>query len=157
MEIKRLIGVGAGVAVAATLAIPGLGGSALAGGGESFTVYAAPGGETSIDAGKPGFSAGDMDLHSSPLTRGGKAFGWNTGSCLTTAVSSKSADQVCQILLNLPDGQIVTEGAVRSGMGGPSAFPLAITGGTGRYQTARGQVHVTPSDGPVRIDVALIR
>jgi hypothetical protein len=157
MHTKRLIGIGAGAAVAAALAIPGFGGSAAATGGESFTVYAAPGGETNIDAGKPGFSAGDMDLHSSPLTRGGRTVGWNTGSCLTTAVTSTYADQICQILMNLPDGQIVTEGAVRSGQGGPGTFPLAVTGGTGRYQTARGQVRVTASDGPVRIDVTLSR
>jgi hypothetical protein len=143
MQTKRLIGVGAGVAVAAALAVPGLGGSAVAGG------------ETTIDAGKPGFSAGDMDVHSSPLTRGGKVVGYNTGSCVTTALTKKNLDQVCQIVLSLPDGQIVTEGAVRSGQGGPGTFPLAVTGGTGRYQTARGQVHVTPSDGPVRIDVRL--
>jgi hypothetical protein len=157
MNTKRLIGVGAGAALAAALGIPGLGGSAVATGGESFTVYAAPGGETSVDAGKPGFSPGDMDLHSSPLTRSGKVVGYNTGSCLTTAVTKQHLDQVCQIVLSLPAGQIVTEGAVRSGKGGPGTFPLAITGGTGRYQTARGQVHVTASDGPVRIDVTLVR
>ena len=152
---KRILGLGAGLALATAVTVPALTGSASASNGESFTVYAQPSSETNIDNGKPGFSAGDYDVHTDPLTRGGKTVGWNDGSCLTTSVSSTTFDQLCTFVLHLPDGQIVSDGAVRSGKNGPGIFLLAVTGGTGKYQTARGQVQVTASDGPVRIDVTI--
>ena len=78
-------------------------------------------------------------MHTDPLTRGGKTVGWNDGSCLTTSVSAKTADQLCQFVLHLPDGQIVADGAVRSGPNGPGTFPLAITGGTASTSQSAGK------------------
>jgi hypothetical protein len=155
MRNKRLVGLGAGLALATAVTVPALTGSAAAGSGQSFTVYAQSSSDTNIDNGKPGFSAGDYDVHTDPLTRGGKTVGWNDGSCLTTSVSAKTADQLCEFVLHLPNGQIVADGAVRSGQNGPGTFVLAITGGTGRYSSAGGELTVTASNGPVRLDVSI--
>jgi hypothetical protein len=158
MHTTKFIGIGAGIAAAAALAAPMLTGSAAAGGGESFTVYAVHPNETFVDAGRHGFSAGDTDVHSDQLTSGGKTIGWDTGSCLVTAVTPNRADQICQFVLNLPGGQIVADGAVQDGPKGPGTFALGITGGTSHYQTARGEITVTATDGPaVPIAVHVIR
>jgi hypothetical protein len=147
MNGKKIICGGAGLAVTAAVAVPLLTGSASASGSQQFTVYAVHGSETFVDVGKKGFSAGDNDVNSSQLTQGGRTVGWETGSCLTTAVSNQ-ADQICHFVLNLVGGQIVADGAVRSGQQGPGAFTLAIIGGTGSYRTAGGELHVTAGNGP---------
>ena len=158
MRSTRMIGLGAGaVVLAGSFAVPALTGSAAAGGNEAFTVYSVGANETSVDVGQHGYGAGDMDVHVARLARNGKTVGWDTGSCLTTAVSPRLATQICHIVLNLQGGQLVTDGAVQDGPKGPGTFHLAITGGTGRYRTASGEIAVTASDGPVRIDVAIVR
>jgi hypothetical protein len=60
--------------------------------------------------------------------------------------------------MSLPAGQITSSGLVRSTPAGPGTFFLAITGGTGAYQTAHGQVKITAtSTNEVPITLYLIR
>ena len=77
-------GAGAAAALAAT-------GSAAAGTAAlpkpgSFTLRAHHGSESSLDLGAHGFSAGDQDLFTGPLTRKGAAAGSFVGTCTTARV-----------------------------------------------------------------------
>jgi hypothetical protein len=142
-----VVAVGAGAA--ATLAATGTASAGTAGSARaaSFTVRAHHSSVTSLDLGKSGFSAGDQDLFTGPLTQNRTHAGSYTGTCTTARVGRKSADQLCTFVLHLAHGQIMASGATRSGASGPGTFALPILGGTGRYQTAAGQIAVTPTNG----------
>jgi hypothetical protein len=112
----------------------------------TFTVHVHHGTDTSLDLGDTGFSAGDQDLFTGPLTRHGTHVGHLVGSCTTARAGKTSADQLCEFVLHLGKAQITTAGTVSSGQQGPSTFTLPILGGTGRYDTAKGQIAVTPSN-----------
>jgi hypothetical protein len=154
----KIIGGSLGTAaVIAVIAVPALSGSASASTGSDFTVHAHRGTDSSIDLGRKGFSAGDEDLNTDSLTRGGKKVGWLAGSCTTVRAGSTSADQLCEFVLHLGGSQLVTQGVVRGGVHGPGTFPLAITGGAGKYRTARGQILVTATNGtsiPIEVQLA---
>jgi hypothetical protein len=154
---KTIIGGALGVAVgAALIATPMLTASASAGPGRDFTVRARNNTDMTIDNGAKGFSAGDVDVSAATLTRGGKRVGWLAATCTNTRVGRSSADQLCQFALHLGRSEVIAEGAVRAGEQGPGTFALAITGGTGRYQQARGQVLVTATNGksvPLRVEL----
>jgi hypothetical protein len=155
MTTKRTLGLGAGITViAATVATPLLAGSAAAS-AHSFTVRMHSLQDTSVDNGAKGFSPGDDDVQATRLTQGGKTVGWEVGDCLTARVA-KTADQVCRFVYHLPKGQLIASGAVRSGPQGPGGFTMAITGGTGTYSSARGEITMaSASQGavPVEVDV----
>ncbi len=58
----------------------------------------------------------------------------------------------CMFTYSLPGGDITTQGITRRASLGDvaEADVDGITGGTGRYQTARGEVHLLPSQGDRR-------
>ncbi|MFC9491418.1 hypothetical protein ACFTZM_35810 [Streptomyces hydrogenans] len=61
------------------------------------------------------------------------------GTCTTTRGGADEAEQ-CLVTYVLPDGQITTQGVYFDYIDqGP--FDPAITGGTGKYEKARGSVH----------------
>ncbi|MFB6902538.1 allene oxide cyclase barrel-like domain-containing protein [Streptomyces hydrogenans] len=61
------------------------------------------------------------------------------GTCTTTRGGADEAEQ-CLVTYVLPDGQITTQGVYFDYIDqGP--FDSAITGGTGKYEKARGSVH----------------
>lgn len=157
MTIKRSVVLGAGLtAIAATVATPLLAGSAAAS-AHTFTLRMHSVKDGNVDNKPTGFSAGDDELQATRLTQAGKAVGWETGDCLATSRGKSSADEVCRFIFHIGQGEIVSTGAVRSGKGGPGTFVLAITGGTGPYVGAQGEVSVTAvSHGgvPVTIDAS---
>jgi len=98
-----------------------------------FTVF-----DANIDVGAPGFSLGDMVVFSGNLQRQGQQVGRIGVVC--TFVSTANADRVeaqCPTTAILPDGQITTQGTI---VNRSLNFTLPITGGSGRYQGAGGQV-----------------
>ena len=99
--------------------------------------------ETSVDLGEKGFSQGDQELVALDLFRDGKKVGEAGNLCQFVRVTKASATDLCQVDMSLPTGQITAQGLVRSTPAGPGTFLLAITGGTGAYQTAHGQVKIT--------------
>jgi len=141
--------VAAGAGAAATLAATGTAsaGTAESSRAASFTVRAHHGSDTNIDLGKSGFSAGDQDLFTGSLTRNGNHAGRFVGTCTTARVGKTTADQFCTFVLHLVHGQIMASGTTRSGQSGPGTFALPILGGTGRYNTAAGQIAVTATNG----------
>ena len=99
--------------------------------------------ETNIDLGKKGFSQGDQEIVALSLFRDGKRVGEAGNLCQFVRVTRASATDLCQVDMSLPQGQLTAHGLVTSTPAGPGTFYLAITGGTGAYQTAHGQVKIT--------------
>jgi ABC-type cobalt transport system substrate-binding protein len=99
--------------------------------------------ETTIDLGHPGFSAGDQEIVALDLSRDGTKVGTGGSICQFVITTTSSASDLCQLALSLPDGQITAQGLVASTPAGPGTYFLAITGGTGSYRTAHGQVKIT--------------
>jgi hypothetical protein len=110
-----------------------------------------------VDIGKKGFSVGDAFTFSEAVDRHGKKVGVAGGSCTIVAVTKTSSSQQCAITAVLSRGQFTVEGIAKYSGNSSAAVHYAITGGTGAYRTARGQVSITPvSDSSDRIAVDLI-
>lgn len=92
-----------------------------------------------VGIGKQGPKAGSLFVFSERLTRGGKAFGSDHVVCTFTGKWPRETD-FCRALFVLPDGTIVVEGASARG-----PFTVAVTGGTGAYAGARGELRSTPT------------
>ena len=86
-------------------------------------------------------SKGDQTIFRDDLLRRGHVVGHESGTC--TATEDPSAQGVlpiiCQMTVELPQGQITAQGATSND---PEKH-LAITGGTGRYVGAVGEVILT--------------
>jgi hypothetical protein len=94
--------------------------------------------DPNIDLGAPGFSLGDEVVFSGNLLQNGKQLGRIGVVC--TFVSTANASRVeaqCPTTSILPGGQITTQGTI---VNRSLNFTLPITGGSGRYQGAGGQV-----------------
>jgi hypothetical protein len=114
--------------------------------------------ETLVDLGPKGFSAADQEVVAVTLFREGRKIGRGSSVCQFVQVTAKSAVDVCSVVLSLPAGQLTADGLVVSSPAGPGPYTLAITGGTGSYRTARGELTVTPRSGDtVPVTVRLIR
>jgi len=94
--------------------------------------------DPNIDLGAPGFSLGDEVVFSGNLLRNGEQVGRVGVVC--TFVSTQNADRVeaqCPATATLPGGQITIQGVI---VNRALNWTLPITGGSGRYDRARGQV-----------------
>jgi hypothetical protein len=94
--------------------------------------------DANIDVGAPGFSLGDEVVFSGNLLQNGKQVGRIGVVC--TFVSTANADRVeaqCPTTSILPGGQITTQGTI---VNRSLNFTLPITGGSGQFQGAGGQV-----------------
>jgi hypothetical protein len=109
--------------------------------------------DPNIDVGAPGFSLGDEVVFSGNLLRHGQQVGRIGVVC--TFVSTANADRVeaqCPTTSILPDGQITTQGTI---VNRSLNFTLPITGGSGRYQGAEGQVVSRDASTPTQPQVEL--
>lgn len=101
---------------------------------------------TFLNLGDPGFSLGDQVVFTNDLFKRGTKVGKDGGTCtLVRLAEDGSASFQCLGTNELPDGQITVQGMVTYGPGEEikeDPFLLAITGGTGAYKTAHGQVRV---------------
>ena len=94
--------------------------------------------DANIDVGAPGFSLGDEVVFSGNLLRNGQQVGRVGVVC--TFVSTQNPDRVeaqCPGTATLPGGQIAVQGVI---VNRALNWTLPITGGSGRYDRARGQV-----------------
>jgi len=94
--------------------------------------------DANIDVGAPGFSLGDEVAFSGNLLRHGEQVGRVGVVC--TFVSTQNADRVeaqCPGTATLPGGQIAVQGVI---VNRSLNFTLPITGGSGRYERAQGQM-----------------
>jgi hypothetical protein len=90
-----------------------------------------------VDNGESGFGEGDQIVFSNDLKQDGNKVGEDGGTCTVTRVAASGATTLhCLGTNSLPGGQISVQGFAAPG----EPFELAVTGGTGRYSKARGQV-----------------
>ena len=92
------------------------------------------------DIGDQGPSLGDATIFSDKLLQGGKQVGQQGGSC--TIVDVQNAGVNCVGTVKLRDGQLTYQGLVSS----DPTKELVVTGGTGAYAAARGEVTVRAVD-----------
>ena len=105
--------------------------------------------EAQLDLGAPGPSIGDRFIFSGNLVRNGKRVGVGAGDCVTVLFrpgldpqgEPEALTDQCVATLSLPKGQITAQGLVDRT--GPVPIRLAITGGTGAYRTARGELETS--------------
>jgi Allene oxide cyclase barrel like domain len=90
-----------------------------------------------VDLGTAGASLGDQVVFTARFDVDGQRIGFDGGVC--TLVQLPQVYQ-CVATNSLPKGQLTAQGLVDFNASGPANF--AITGGTQRYQTARGSVEV---------------
>ena len=103
-------------------------------------------------------NAGDLLVFSDDVYWSGEKVGFLDGTCALTRVSATSGRSNCTVTLTLPQGQITLQGAIRFLFAEEDTGPfyVAITGGTGAYDEAQGQVRVrTISETEERLTVML--
>jgi Allene oxide cyclase barrel like domain len=152
----------AAAAVAATaLIVPSVALATRGGGhghGKTFTLNAVQTADQFLDLGGTGLTSGDQSIFATAVSRDGHPEGVAGGSCtITTVDSSTTFTASCQATARLRGGMITTQALVTFGEGLQPPFTLAITGGTGQYRGAAGEVEVrqisdTTEDYIVRLD-----
>jgi hypothetical protein len=90
-----------------------------------------------IDLGEPGLSVGDSIVISDDLFQDGEKVGVHGGTC--TVVRVETVLFHCVVPFALPDGHITAQGLVRPEL---AEEQVAVTGGTGTYTTAQGELTV---------------
>jgi hypothetical protein len=90
-----------------------------------------------------GTALGDQIVFTSPLLKGDTEVGHQAGVCIVTSVARAEAQ--CVATYVLPGGQITGQALIR--LGDPAPYAGAITGGSGKYQGAEGEVRVQPVSG----------
>jgi hypothetical protein len=94
--------------------------------------------DATIDVGAPGFSLGDVVVFSGNLRRNGEQVGRIGVVCTFVSTANQArVEAQCPTTSILPGGQITTQGTI---VNRSLNFTLPITGGSGRYQGAGGQV-----------------
>jgi hypothetical protein len=91
-----------------------------------------------VDVGPRGRSVGDMDLYSGTLFNR-RITGRSLGSTELICTNTFSGVRSCRATYSLPKGKLVVGGTVRF----REIYQLAILGGTGLYDNARGSLTVT--------------
>ncbi|MFI2732998.1 dirigent protein [Streptomyces sp. NPDC018711] len=144
------LGVCAVAAVAATTfaAVPV---SAHSGDGFEFTLYAKQVSPPATNQSSPPPKVGDMPVFADDLykTKGGEKVGRDGVTCAVVRVSGDQVDMNCvgTIVLNGgPGGQLTAQALTTfdTSNEAPSAFDIAVTGGTGDFKQARGYITSTP-------------
>jgi hypothetical protein len=99
--------------------------------------------------GQPGtFSLGDRVAFSDNVftSKGGKPLGTDGGACTVTRVTDAAKGSgvlLCEVTFSLPGGEIETQALNTLTNGGFSGTQTAsITGGTGKYRHASGQLSI---------------
>ena len=105
-----------------------------------------------IDLGNPGLSVGDIIVISDDLFQDGEKVGVHGGTC--TVVRIEALLLHCVVTFTLPDGHITAQGLVTPDL---AEEQVAVTGGTGAYTTAQGELTVLEEgEGQSRYTFALL-
>lgn len=123
------------------VAIPAAGSSGHHGQDRTFRVTATLSEASQIDLGTKGPSLGDEIVFSGPLLQGGHQVGHQGAVCTTVSLARQEAQ--CIATYSFGGGQITAQTVIILGSTAP--YETAITGGTGSYQGAEGQIHVRPA------------
>ena len=116
-----------------------------------------------VDVGEEGFGIGDyFVLSKDPFFNRSltKQRGYFTGDCVFVAVNEETFEATveCDVTANFNNGSTITvEGPITfSEEAATLEATLAVTGGTGRYETAHGEVDVTFGDDGAEFDFELL-
>jgi hypothetical protein len=96
--------------------------------------------EEFLDLGDEGFSLGDQGVFSENLLKGGEEVGHSGGVCTVTSLEREEVH--CVVTAWFEGGQITVQGLISVGTDASETFVLPITGGSGKYKGAEGEVHV---------------
>jgi allene oxide cyclase-like protein len=124
-----------------------------------FTVTTKTIDETAIDVTKPP-KLGDTNVITEDVYRYGKKVGTSDLQCTLVRIDLAKHFFAAQCFNTtvLPDGQITAQGYVTSNEIEKVPFKQAITGGTGAYRNARGELTVDEAgDGPAHLTFDLRR
>ncbi len=106
-----------------------------------LVTVAVPDRTTDLDLGTPGPSAGDTQVFLDDVQRDGETVGTSAGGCTIATLSETRLVAVCTTTLTLPEGSLTAQGAFdEDPTVGPTGFTWAVTGGTGSYAGAGGEV-----------------
>jgi hypothetical protein len=115
--------------------------------------------EARVDVGQPGPSLGDGNVITEDAYRDGEKVGTSDLSCTVVRLDPVKHFFAAQCLNTtvLPGGQITSQGYVTSDEIEKVPFKQAITGGTGAYEGARGELTVDEAgDGPAHLTFDLL-
>jgi hypothetical protein len=87
-----------------------------------------------------GTALGDQIVFTNKLLRGDTEVGHEGAVCTVTSVERQEIQ--CVATFSLPGGQITAQALVH--LGSLTPYLVAITGGSGRYEGAEGQIEVRP-------------
>ena len=135
---KRVIIAGTMAAVATAGAVPlGASAASAASTGRHITVVEHAVSDTVTDTGKKGDSVGDLLTFANPIFNrtNTRRIGHDNGSCIRTVVGRAWE---CSWTTRLPHGSLVVQGPFYDNRDST----LAITGGTGAFSRARGEMHL---------------
>jgi hypothetical protein len=138
---KRLGALGAVIAVltlAVGIALPALGSTGHAAQHQTIRVTAVDTELKLLDLGGTGFALGNEIVFSQELLQGANQIG-NAGA-VCTEVSVARQEAQCIATYSFPGGQITGQALVIFGSTAP--YDGSITGGTGIYEGAKGELHV---------------
>ena len=143
---KRLGILGAAIAVAALVAglvTPAWGSSGNNSQHQAIRVVAIVTELNLVPVSSKGPSLGDEIVFSQNLLQGGNQVGHAGAVCTTVSLERQEAQ--CVATYSFGGAQITAQALITLGSTAPYAG--AITGGTGKYDGAAGEVHVTPVSG----------
>jgi hypothetical protein len=100
-----------------------------------------PNGNTDIDLGAPGLSAGNQQVFRDRLYQHGRLIGYAAGVAQVVALTPTTLTAQVVSTATVPGGTLTTQFAFTETLadGPPAVLHIAITGGTGAYRYARGQ------------------
>ena len=88
---------------------------------------------------------GNQFLATDEVFRQGRKVGDDASVCQVVAEPGQASRRFqCVATVSLPEGQLTAQGLATLTETSPQPFTLAITGGTGAYRTAHGQLQVAP-------------
>ncbi|MWA15050.1 allene oxide cyclase barrel-like domain-containing protein [Streptomyces sp. BA2] len=89
------------------------------------------------DVGAHGLSVGDEYVYADKLSRGGEQIGEDGSSCQVTELRGSDVTTSCVLSIQLPKGQLTAQSLW---VKGSDTVRMAITGGTGAYRGATGEL-----------------
>jgi hypothetical protein len=104
------------------------------------------------------FGIGDGFVFSDDLFEGSKQVGESGGQCTFVRLDeiAQSATIQCVATLSLPKGQITVQGLITFVGEDDAPFVVAITGGSGAYKNAHGELRVEPEGDHDRLTLSII-
>ena len=94
--------------------------------------------------GEEDVNLGDRSVFTHELSLDGEVVGFDGGVCTVVRLEDDHSYIVCDVSMNLPDGTIAFQTFVEE-VFPPPPFFAAVTGGTGSYRGARGEMHIDPA------------